>query len=257
MSRRPPVAEFPLRQVLDAVGERPALNADRALKKNYAERLSRSLAVFIARGLRPLFPGVRPTDDDIGHETAFGGEGGKKRVDVAVWHTRDGLLLDVSVKTYSFQDWDEKKQRSGRFTKNLVRNDHELRAEADKIHRRQPYAVLVGVMFMPVDACDDAKTGTSSFAHAVLTFRDRSGRKAPDDPRYDRFEAFFIGLYEYAGERRGEVRFFDVGKAPPKQGRPKREDTLSFSELIGQMKRLHDERNKPEPLWADPSGDDN
>lgn len=240
-----------LLEVLDAAEPRPELSAGRSLKKNYAERLSRRLAVLFARGLRAHFPRVIPSEDDVGHETAFGGDQGKKRLDVAVWDDRLGLLLDLSIKTLSFQDWDNEKKKAGRFTKNVVRNDHELRAEADKIHRRQPYAVLVALMFMPFDACDDGKKGKSSFAHAVMTFRSRQGRDGPEDRRYDLFEAFFIGLYEIEGSQRGFVRFFDVSASPPKRGRPKLEHTLSFGELIGRIKDLHEARSAPEPEWAD------
>lgn len=192
----------------------------------------------------------------MGHETPFGSDAGKKRLDVAVWDDRDGLLLDVSIKTYSFQDWETKKKRAHRYTKNIVRNDHELRAEADRIHRRQPYSVLVGVMFMPFAACDDGKQEVSSFTHAVLTFRDRTGRRGPDDLRFDRFEAFFIGLYDYEGGERGRARFFDVGTPPPRQGRPKQTDTLSFRELTALIANLVKERNSPEPQWAEPDADD-
>jgi hypothetical protein len=90
----------------------------------------------------------------------------------------------------------------------------------------------------------------------VLTFRNRSGREGPDDRRYDRFEAFFIGLYEEEGPDRGAVRFFDVERHPPRQGRPRTEDSLSLDELVQRIKQLHDERNAPRPQWGEAEDED-
>lgn len=237
---------------LDAAEPRPPFDAERGEKKNYAERLSRRLAEFVADALRQWFPDASPVEGK-GHETEIGGDTGTKRIDVAVWDRQQGLRLDVSIKTYSFRDWSPKNKKAGRFTKNMVRNDHELRAEADTIHRRQPYSVMVAIMFMPYESCDDGKSDKSSFAHAVITFRKRAGRSDPDHPRFDRFEAVFIGLYEHEGPQRGYARFFDVTRNPPRQGRPKDGDLLAFSELIAKIKHIHDVRNDiAEPDWAAP-----
>jgi len=62
-------------------------------------------------------------------------------------------------------------------------------------HERFPYAVLIGVFFIPIDACDDGTNDKSSFAHAVMTFRPRAGRADTSDPAA-KFERFFIGLYD-------------------------------------------------------------
>lgn len=257
MGRAKNDSETPILAALEAAEPKPPVSGKRPDKKNYAERLSRALAVTVARGLRPSFPTVHPTEDEVGHEMAFAVGGGRKRLDVSVWSERDkaGLVLDVSIKTYSFQDWDSKKKRAGRMTKNVVRNDHELRAEAAKVHARQPWAVLVGVMFTPVEACDDGKTDHSSFAHMVLTFRGRTGRSGPDDPRYELFEAFYVALYHQDGDSRGAVRFFDVATNPPRQGRPQLKDTVSFGEWCAEVDRLVRERSSPRQQWAEP-GDD-
>jgi hypothetical protein len=87
----------------------------------------------------------------------------------------------------------------------------------------------------------------------VLTFRERSGREGPDDKRYDRFEAFYIALYERFGESRGDVRYFDVAKNPPRTGRPKGQDTIGGDELASRVRRLVDRRNKKSTDWADPA----
>jgi hypothetical protein len=253
-----PYVERPLAVALDEAGPRPPDDGDRHLKKNYAERLSRALAKAVARRLRPYFPQVRPTEEELGHEEAVGAAEGTKRLDVSVWDDRRkrGLLLDVSIKTYSFRDYDSKRGRPGRMTKNVLRNDHELRAEAAKVHARQPYAVLVGLMFVPFHACEDGRKESSSFAHMVLTFRDRTGRGGADDKRLDRFEAFYVALYEPEGDRRGFVRFFDVTRSPPRQGRPRLDDTLSFEELTAAVRALHDQRNRAGEQWAEAAGEE-
>lgn len=75
----------PLRAPLDSAEPRPPVEADRPVKKNYAERLSRALAIVVADRLRRHFPTIKPTPEETGHETPIGGAGGKKRLDVCPW----------------------------------------------------------------------------------------------------------------------------------------------------------------------------
>src|SRR5688500_16394723 len=104
MSERPPEFETTaLRAALDRAEPRPADDASRDLKKNYAQRLSRAIALEVAARLRHGFPSITPCDG-LGHEREIGGSGGTKRLDVCAWHDQLGLLLDVSIKTYSFRD---------------------------------------------------------------------------------------------------------------------------------------------------------
>lgn len=262
--RKPPVPDDdrPLRDLLDELEPKPAVSASREEKHAYASALSRGLAVLLSRTLRPTFPRVLPTEDDIGHESPTGSAEGKKRLDVKVWDDSLGLIALVSIKTYSFRDWDSKKQKAGRYSKNIKRNGMELKDEADVIHRRQPYSVMVAVMFMPLTACDDgvpdvpADKGASSFASAVARLRVRTGRALdPDEKRFDRFdltEKLYIGLYEYEdGQgRRGSLRFFDVMDDPPRVGRPPESMTMSLSDLADEIKTLVDVRNSTGIEWA-------
>ena len=249
--------EAPLGNALEASEPKPALDAPREDKKNYAERLSRNLARVVADGLRAKFPSVTPGAEGRAQEAPVGADRGRKRLDVKVWDDELGLVLSVSIKTYSFQDWDPARKRAGRYTKNIKRNDYELRAEADVVHRRQPYAVLFALMFMPITSCDDGDPTAardemkSSFAHAVLTLRQRTGRADADDRRTDLFEKVYIGLYEVDGRRRGAVRFFDVQNAPPRNGRPPAGNTLSFRQLLDEIERVVAARNQTEPVWGE------
>jgi hypothetical protein len=248
----------PMRDVLDALNK-PDVSASREDKHAYASGLSRRLAVLMARALRPAFPNVHPTEDDLGHESPVGSSEGTKRLDVKVWDDTLGLRLLVSIKTYSFQDWDNKKQKAGRFSKNVKRNGLELKDEADVVHRRQPYSVMIAIMFVPESACLDGDAsatsndkGVSSFASMVRRLRVRTGRSLdPDDKRFERYdltERLYIGLYKHEGPERGSVGFFDVKNAPPKTGVPTT-GLLTLPQLIDEIKSLEHERNSTGIDW--------
>jgi len=272
------VAEWsrPLRRALDTAEPKPDPRASREEKKNYAQRLSNALAQTIADALRPTFPDITPTAAGRGQEATAGAGQGMKRLDVKVTDATLGLILNVSIKTYSFQDYSPSKDRLGRWTKNIVRNDHELRGEAMVLHQRQPYSVLIGLMLEPYEICDDgdpgkaSDTAKSSFAHhvSVLSKRTGRGRRAvyggsagayvdygADDPRYDLFERVFIGLYEQSGDDRGAVRFFDVDTPPLRNGRPAERATISFDELVSVIIDEVNRRNLFAPTWAEPEDD--
>ena len=147
-------------------GEKPLDSATRDQKKNYSERLSNSIAVLLASRLRKAggFKSILPNPDGLGRETgsASGAQKKLKKTDVRFATQDTGLELLVSVKTLNFHDVKKDKKDPGkivigRYTKNMMRNDHELRAEAMDHHERFPYAVLIGLFFIPVDAGDDAR----------------------------------------------------------------------------------------------------
>lgn len=270
------MTDFPLRAALDAAEPKPSPTGTRDDKKNYAQRLSNALAQAVADALRPEFPAVTPAADGSGQESAVGVARGTKRLDVKVTDQTLGLLLSVSIKTYSFQDYSPTTKKLGRWTKNIVRNDHELRGEAMVLHQRQPYSVLIGVMFEPTaitadgDPNNRSDVGKSSFAHHVTTLSKRAGRGkrrvlggtpgawvdvGAEDPRYDLFERVFIGVYEPDGDQRGAVRFFDVEKPPPRNGLPSTGSTISFDEFVAAVKDEVTRRNRSAPSWADPDTD--
>lgn len=262
-----------LARPLTLAGDKPSPSADRSDKKNYAQRLSNHLAQTVADALRPHYPGITPDAMGMGQEAQVDVAKGRKRLDVKALDPTLGLILCVSIKTYSFQDYSPRTGKLGRWTKNIVRNDHELRGEAMVLHQRQPYSVLIAVMFEPLSTCDDgdpakaSDIGKSSFAHHVTTLSKRSGRgKRPvvggtgkmwvdlgaEDTRYDLFEKVFIGLYEPDGPARGEVRFFDVDESPPRNGRPSDTQTLSFEEFVALVHGEVERRNRFAPTWSEP-----
>lgn len=257
---RPAIRTF--REALLAAGPRPSGDSSQHVKKNYAQNLSNRIAVLVANHLREIdpFDDILPDRSESGVESvsAGGSNKRKKRTDVRYATAATGLELLVSIKTLNFVD-----PRTGRFTKNMVRNDHELRAEAMDHHERFPYSVLVALFFLPIEACDDGVSGNSSFAHAILTFRPRAGRIEPSDPP-SKFERLFVGLYSSEVEADRDIGFFDVMSKPPRRGRPPWPSEhaahdggqlLTLEEVIEEIVKAFRVRNRTYIEWADdPSG---
>ena len=184
--------------------------------------------------------------DGTRHESKARTGRGPKKLDVNYSTVELGLGLGVTIKTLSFAD-----EKSGRYTKNYTRIDNELRAEAKDYHQRQPYAVLVGVIFLPVEACFDAKSKMpSSFGAAVRLFRFRTGRKLPTDEQ-ELLERLFLCVFETTGERRGEEWYFDVQSPPPRVGKPVAAGRVSWEQLLEEIRSTYDRRNSPHFAWAD------
>ncbi|SEE27476.1 hypothetical protein SAMN05444161_5301 [Rhizobiales bacterium GAS191] len=232
-----------IREELEAAGDR-SLAKEQRDKKNYAERFSRALAQRFADALRDDFPGILPDEHGDRHESKVRSAKGFKKLDVNYSTAELGLGLGLSIKTINFRDAATK-----RYTKNYTRADGELRAEASDYHVRQPYAVMIALVFLPLDSCNDGgRNAPSSFGQAVQVFRFRAGRDEPDDEAM-LFEGVFIGLYETADDNFGRVSFFDVRDAPPKHGRPK--NALSFDQAIEAIEDIYNRRNSPKFEWAD------
>jgi len=230
-----------LASAFKAAGPRPPLDSSQGDKKNYAERLSRSLSTVLANGLRPWFEGITPDPDGTRQEQPARTSKGVKKLDVNYSKPEIGLGLGVSIKTLNYRD-----PRSKRYTKNYSRIDNELRAEAKDYHERQPYSVLVAVIFLPVEACDDgSKSSESSFGAAVQYYRHRTGRRIPRNEA-ELFERVFIGLYDHDGV----VVFFDVAKPPPRTGRPKPSSMLFLQQLLEEVVKTYDARNNPPVEWV-------
>lgn len=214
----------------------PPAGGSRESKKNFAERFSRSLAQQLAADLRLSLGKEVRTARDVGRAP---GQRGATGLDVVYGDAVSGLGLGVSIKTVTFAD-----AATGRFTKNYTRIDHELRSEAIDHHERQPYAVLVAVLFLPIDSVDDGNP--SSFGRAIERFRRRIGRR---DPRGDlgRLEGMYVGLYDVA-EEFPRVGFFDAMDSPPKRGTP---SLRTWEDMLARVVALHAERNGATFRWLE------
>jgi hypothetical protein len=233
-------------RILDSLPSRESV-VNRDQKKNYAQEFSNRLAVKFAEALRPRYPNILPSAVGPKNEPQMLGAKGYKKTDVNYSRASEGLGFLISIKTLNFPDG-----KNGRYTKNMVRIDHELRAEAMDMHERFPFACIFGCIFLPIDACDHGSyREPSSFGHAVRTFRRRIGRKEPWDPIH-LFEAIFLGLYEHTGEDRGSVIYFDVADTPKWAGRPSSDRAKRFIDMLDRMVEIYRSRSF-EIEWEDGS----
>lgn len=211
------------------------------LKRTYSTRFANHMAVCIANGLRAAFPEVLPGPDGKGLESPAQSVHGPKKLDVNYSTPQLGLGFGISLKAVHFAE----KEKFG-YVHNRKRNDEELRSEASGYHKRQPYAVMIAVMFLPDEACEDSQPkGMSSFGAWVKYLRPLSGRATAHDD-IDRYERVFVGLYSRDGVR---MEFFDVDDAPPKRGRPK--TLLTYGDFLKEVEDTFLRRNSADFAWAD------
>jgi hypothetical protein len=225
-----------LAAVLRASKPRPARSDKADVKNKYASRFADRMAKRIASDLKPRLKGISASTKRTARSV-----GGSKQLDVNFSTPSVGLAVGISLKSVHIRDV----KSPHRYTHNMKRNEEELRIEATGYHKRQPYAVMAGVLFLPIDSCDDGKTGSSSFGSFVRHLRPYAGRKEPDDEN-DKFEKIYVALYDPAGTALG---FFDVEWDPPKKGRPAR--LLSYAEFLEVVYAAYLERNKADFTWAE------
>ncbi len=238
-----------LKDVLDAAAPRPpdiaASPADRHRlaeeKRTYATRFADKMAICIANGLRERFAGVLPDEAGRGVESPAQSVRGPKKLDVNYSTPQLGLGFGISLKSVHFR---EKAYRG--YIHNMKRNDEELRTEASGYHQRQPYAVMIAVVFLPYESCEDASSRhPSSFGSWVKYLRPLAQRRAAHDD-IARYERVFVGLYDRGGEK---MEFFDVETAPPRRGRPR--SLLNYMEFLDEIEKTYLRRNASEFEWAD------
>jgi hypothetical protein len=234
--------------VTRAKADREAENArlaakNKKLKGSVKEELSysiyfgRRLGNAIAEATNPFF-GMQVVSGEVQSASAEG----EKRVDVSYSTAQRGLGFMISLKSVHRGERDG---GAARFAHNIKRNMEELRVEATALHLRQPYAVLVAMLVLPLEACDDGWKSQgdpkpkSSFARWVEKFWMMKGRIQPDDPP-DRFELVLIALYARDGSVLG---FYEVGGAIacPRVGRP---SLMTFPFFVERLKTCYYDRNQ-------------
>ena len=242
-----------LAEILQSVGLPHAPDDGRHDRLRSALGFSNALARLVADRLRPTFPGVKPGPDGSGQESVARSAKGYKKLDVNYSTPELGLGLGLSLKTVNSVD-----PKTGRYDHNYSRIDNELVTEATDYHKRQPYAVLVAVLFLPIGSCVTGAVRkqygiwVSDFARAVVYFRNRAARaRHTDDP--DRFERFFVALYDdRPGEPTfGDVRFFDVLDDVPNDREVTEGEGISTDSFIEEVVKTYDERNNPPVAWRE------
>jgi hypothetical protein len=226
-----------IQAVLKAAEPRPTRSDAVGTKNQYAVRFAEHMANRIAADLFERLENITAST-----KRTAGSVRGKKQLDINFSTPQLGLALGISLKSVHLRDV----KGAERYTHNMKRNEEELRIEASGYHKRQPYAVMVAVLFLPFDSTDDGKRDNpSSFGSWVRHLRPYAGRQEPDD-EIDKFEKIYIGLYEPDGSNLG---FFDVEEAPPKNGRPAQ--TLNYREFLGEVYHAYLKRNAAEFRWAE------
>ena len=131
---------------------------------------------------------------------------GAKRVDVT-WATEEGgLLLGISIKSINFRDL-----RSGNFQKNLTNRRGDMLFESFTLHRRFPYAVLGGLLFLDHEAKhDETPRRRSTFLNAHSRFQLFTGREDPGG-RDEQYERLYIVLLN-ASSSHAQVQAYAVGR---------------------------------------------
>lgn len=235
--------------VLSVSSPRPQGSDSASVKNQYAVRFADRMATRLAEDLATRLEGITAATKRSAVSVR-----GHKQLDVNFSTPQHGLALGISLKSVHLRD-----MKSGRYTHNMKRNEEELRIEASGYHKRQPYAVMIGVLFLPFDSCDDSKgEHPSSFGSWMRHLRPYCSRLEPDD-EIDRFEKLYIALYEPEGT---DLRFFDVEADPPRNRRPPRDGDLlasdgrtrrllTYSEFLDTVYHRFLQRNSAEFHWAD------
>ncbi len=217
---------------LRTLGAKPTDSAKQAEKKRYSERVSEVVALALGqelrhRGMREARPATPGELDMSGAERRMAGGIGAKKVDVTWATDQSGLLLGISVKSISFRD-----ERTKNFQKNLTNRRGDMLMEAVTIHRRFPYAVLVGLFFLDQGAEHDrTQKRRSTFINAHARMRLFTGRNDPAgrDEQYERLYLILLSAQPKVG-----LRAFEVGNP---------EEEVSMERILDTLVELVAERN--------------
>lgn len=175
---------------------KPPASSAQATKKNWNQALSNALALAIAeelrrRGMKEARPSGPGQVGNSGAERRLSGGIGAKKVDVT-WATEEsGLLFGGSVKTIMWRD-----SKTKAFQKNLTNRRGDMLVEAVSLHRRFPYAVLAGFLFMDAEAEHDHTTRRkSTFVNAFPRLRLFTRRPDPSG-REEQYERLYLLLVD-------------------------------------------------------------
>lgn len=193
-----------------ALEEKPPDSASRMSKQKYSQRVSAAIARAFAEELRERgMDEVRPAPPGevglSGAERRISGGIGAKKVDVS-WSTEtSGLVCGISIKSINFRDGKTKN-----FQKNVTNRRGDLLFESVTLHRRFPYAVLFGFLFLDHRAeFDDTEKRRSTFLNAHHRLRLFTGRDDPRD-REEQYERLYVGLME-ANQFNPSFKVFEAG----------------------------------------------
>ena len=219
------------KNVLDAVGKRPELVSGQNITRHYAETFSRESALWFREISVAFDLGSSILMPEAKVDTVYGIGNRGKSLDVAVLDEREYLVLDISIKSFNFQD-----HRTGNYRKNYTGRFYELLGEGFDLCKSYKFATLVAVILLPIDALTDSTP--SSFGHAVRQFSKII--KSSDNDIFG-FDFVFIGVFD----SKGEIFFFDSKYTPPAYGPPSSERQYDVNEIFNMIsKHLDQKENK-------------
>lgn len=201
-------------EVLAAVGPQPTGTLNQNKTRNYSERLSKEIALWLRQIILTEGIGDSVLTPEAKIPTVYGG----KSLDIGVIDQRGYLLLDVSIKTFNFKD-----RKTANYRKNYTGRFYELLGEQLDLRRSYRWATLVALVFLPSDSVEDSTP--SSFAHAVRQFS--KILPGAGDTGIG-FEHVFVAVHN----PQGELYFFDAVHPPPRVGHPHRDDQLGVRQVM-------------------------
>jgi hypothetical protein len=202
------------------------------LKRQYSDDLSRLFSAAMERSLETHFPRVASGE---GRGVNAASAEGIKSVDVTF--TIEGLFLGLGISTKVVG----LPEPGHGYTHNFKRLTEEWTLETVTLHRYMPYAVLVGILFLPRDAMTD-RTNITSLASAVTKFRGFQGREDENGPA-ENMEKTYVGIFDPEPTADGWVRFFDVRHGLDDRVEPSSEQLLSFEQVKDELVALFKKRN--------------
>ncbi len=191
-----PTADDLILAGLKTLPAKATIASNQNAKRLYSQDMSNVIAQALGEAARDRgMPGARPAGPGAvglsGVERRLAGGIGAKKVDVS-WATEEsGLLFGGSVKTINWRDG-----RSNNFQKNLTNRRGEMLFESVTLHRRFPFAVLAGFVFLDKDArTDGTARRNSTFDNAFPRLRLFTGREDVAG-REEQYERLYVSLVD-------------------------------------------------------------
>lgn len=228
------------KSVIDAVGQRPAQDADQNASRHYSERFSKEVALWIREKVIERKIGTHVLAPEGKVDTIYGVGNRGKSLDIGVLNSRKYLLLNISIKTFNFKDRKTKNYRhnyTGRF--------YELLGEELDLRRSYAHSILAAIIFLPEDSLTD--TSPSSFAHAVRQFS-KIAKKNRDETAPG-FEFVFIAVHN----TEGRLFLFDATQVPPRVGIPSIKSIKSINDVLDQLAAIAKNRQAKTEIDALPT----
>ena len=204
-------------------------------KRQYSDDLSRVFSEGVEGSMQSHFPN---TYSGGGTGIPAASVQGIKSVDVAF--NIEGLFLGlgISVKTVGLPE------PAYGYVHNLKRIGEEWTLETINYRRYMPYSIIVGMLFLPLDAARDRKQ-KSSLARSLEHFRAFTGR--PDHRESNELmERIYVGVYQPRPlPLYGAARFIEVvpDAAIAPLGLPPKTSLLTFEAVKDDLVRLFRQRN--------------